>query len=136
MFNDLKTDVYLSLNGDVIPNHGYLMISDININTALLCNTNYRIYHSGDWFAPDGTRVYNGGVPGFTTSTGSTAVRLWRTTITPADGIYWCSILDAASTLQTVYVGLYNSQGGMYRVLNSLIMELLFSFFIRQAVVS
>ena len=35
-------DVYLSLNGDIIPDHGYVMISDIGStdNTALLCHTN------------------------------------------------------------------------------------------------
>ena len=36
-----STDVYLSLNGEVIPNHGYVEISDIGSSdiTALLCHT-------------------------------------------------------------------------------------------------
>ena len=35
-------DVYLSLGDNIIPNHGYVMISDIGstVNTALLCHTN------------------------------------------------------------------------------------------------
>ena len=35
--------VYLSLNGDIIRNHGYVVISDIGStdNTALLCHTNH-----------------------------------------------------------------------------------------------
>ena len=123
MFYDLKTDVYLILNGDVIRNHGYVVISDIGgYNDALVCHTNHLRTRSGNWFAPDGTTVYHyGNVPGFTGSASSAVVRLWRTTGTPAEGIYWCSILDAASTLQTVYVGLYNTGGGAeYRVFNSL----------------
>ena len=39
----IQTDVYLSLNGDIIPNHGYVLISDIGFtdDTALLCHTNF-----------------------------------------------------------------------------------------------
>ena len=34
--------MYLSLNDDIIPNHGYVVISDIGFTdgTALICNTN------------------------------------------------------------------------------------------------
>ena len=39
-------------------------------------------------------------------------VRLKRTTGTPHEGIYWCSILDATSVQCTIYVGLYNRGGG------------------------
>ena len=59
-----STDVYLSLYGYVIPNHGYVVISDIGStdNIALLCHTDRPPFdgstHSGgEWFAPDGTRV-------------------------------------------------------------------------------
>ena len=57
--------MYLSLNGEIIPNHGYVAISDIGSNdpTALLCNTDRGQGGSGnsggDWFAPDGTTVGN-----------------------------------------------------------------------------
>ena len=41
-------------------------------------------------------------------------VRLWRQsgTGTPAVGIYRCEVMDDTDTLQTVYVGLYNDDGG------------------------
>ena len=120
-------DVYLSLNGDIIPNHGYVMISDIGSSgsTALLCHTNRpatlgttaRPTSGGDWFAPGpyGTRVDGTAVSGLRRNRGPMVVRLLRNnaTGTPAEGIYDCVIEDDTLTLQTVYVGLYNSGGGI-----------------------
>ena len=113
-------DVYLSLNGDIIPNHGYVMISDIGStgNTALLCHTNKPASGSnsgGDWFAPDGFRVNGNEVPGFRRRRGPMVVRLLRNTATdpPAEGIYDCVIEDDTFTPQTVYVGLFSSGGGI-----------------------
>ena len=114
------TDVFLSLNGTVIPDHGYVDISDIgsNDNTALLCITN-RPPPSGsttparDWFAPDETRV--GGdtpVPGFVRNRGPMVVRLKRTTGTAAEGIYKC-IIDSANENKELYVGLYKDGRGI-----------------------
>ena len=112
-------DVYLSLNGIVIPNNGYVEISDIGSDddTALLCHTNQppppdSAHSGGDWFAPDVTRVQDIYVPGFTRNRGAMVVRLKRTSGTPPEGIYHCSIIDAALTPQTVYVGLYNTGEG------------------------
>ena len=120
--------MYLSLNGDNIPNHGYVVISDIgttNDGTALLCNTNYlpdgSWYNSGgSWSVPDGSTV--GSLSGVSTSGadfGRTRapglVRLIRNsaaTGTPTEGIYSCTVQDDTMTEQTVYVGLYNSGGG------------------------
>ena len=119
--NTKYLDVYLSLNGDIIPNHGYVMSSDIGstYNTALLCHTNRPILSGsfssgGNWFAPY-TRVHGNDVPGFKRNRGPMVVRLLRNTATgtPAEGIYECVIEDDASTTQTVYVGLYNSGGGI-----------------------
>ena len=116
----LFTDVYLSLDGTVIPNHGYVEISDIGSTDdfALLCHTNFPPPPSspqsgGDWWAPDGTRV--GGtpdIPGVMRNRGPMVVRLRRVSGTPPEGIYQCTIQDAASTPQIVYVGLYNTGGG------------------------
>ena len=109
-------DVFLSLNGAVIPNRGYVDIRDIGFsdNTALLCNTNRPgTPTSGDWFEPDGTRVNLMDIPGVTRTRGPMVVRLKRTTGTAPEGIYWCQVEDAASTLQTVYVGLYKTGGGI-----------------------
>ena len=108
-------DVFLSLNGAVIPDHGYVAISDIGFsdNNALLCNTNLRGFPtSGGWYAPNRTRVIR--------NSGHKVVRLKRAIgITTPEGIYWCSIEDAAYTLQTVYVGLYNPGGGKSVFLNA-----------------
>ena len=120
--------MYLTLKGDYIPNHGYVVISDIGStdddsdDTALICNTN-RInnFHGpnsgGDWHAPDGTIVGNQGsddVPGFDRNRGPMVVRLHRNTATgtPSEGIYYCVVEDDTFINQTVYVGLYNSGGG------------------------
>ena len=117
----LFIDVYLSLNGRVIPNNGYVVISDIGTAgdvTALLCITNRppptgSSTSGGDWFAPDGNRVTPG--TGFRRNRGSMVVRLYRNTATgpPAEGIYYCQIQDDTNTLQTVTVGLYNSAEGI-----------------------
>ena len=117
-------DVYLSLNGSIIPNHGYVVISDIGTagdDTALLCITNHppptgSSHSGGDWFGPDGTAVHrtNNAVPGLRRNRGPTVVRLYRDTATgpPAEGIYYCQIRDSTDTLQTLHVGLYDSGGG------------------------
>ena len=69
----MSVGVYLSLNGDIIPNHGYVVISDIGSthDTALICHTNRpatlnnNAHSGGDWFAPNNTRVTDTAVPGF-----------------------------------------------------------------------
>ena len=116
--------MYLSLNGEVIPNHGYVEISDIGSSdtTALVCHTNRPASgganSGGDWFAPDGTRVGTVGssdVPGVERSRGPMVVRLRRISGTaPDEGIHRCTIQEqgATSTVK-VYVGLYNTGGGV-----------------------
>ena len=119
----IHSGVYLSLNDDIIPNHGYVMISDIGStdNTALLCITNRDApsgssNSGGDWFAPDGVTVgvvASTTVPGFGRNKGDMVVRLRRNSVTePEEGIYHCVVQDADDVPQTVYVGLYNSGGG------------------------
>ena len=64
--------MYLSLNGEIIPVNGYVLISNIGSNdeSALLCHTNRlpspgdNINSGGNWFAPNGTRVNYDDVPG------------------------------------------------------------------------
>ena len=120
----LLTDVYLSLDGTVIPNHGYVEISGIGStdDSALLCHTNRPpdgAHSGGEWYAPDGTRVSGTAVPGFTRTRDPMVLRLKRASGTPPEGIYRCEIEDADETLQTVYVGLYNAGAG--RVINNII---------------
>ena len=128
--------VYITLNGVYIPNHGYVMISDIGSTggdtggTALICNTNHianfttprggRYHSGGDWHAPDGTRVGNlhvaiPNVPGFERDRRPMMVLLLRNTATgtPSEGIYYCVVADDTFINQTVYVGLYNTGGIM-----------------------
>ena len=126
-------DVYLSLNGRVIPNNGYVVISNIGTagdDTALLCITNRppptgSSSSGGDWSAPDGTEVHrtNNDVPGFRRNRGAMVVRLYRNTATgpPAEGIYYCQIQDDTPSLQTVTVGLYNTTEGIYIMQNSFV---------------
>ena len=115
----MYVDVFIRLKGAVIPDHGYVDIIHIgytNDNTALLCFTNRAgTLTSGNWIGPDGTRVDDTGtdVPGVIRTRGLMVVGLRRTTTgTAHEGIYWCSVEDAASTLQTVFVGLYNTGKG------------------------
>ena len=114
----LLTDVYLSLDGTVIPNHGYVELSDIGSisdNEALLCHTNRPtngVNSGGEWYAPDGTRVDGTDVPGVTKNRDPMVVRLRRTSGDPPEGIYRCTI-DDALTPQIVHVGLYNTGGGI-----------------------
>ena len=64
---------YVSLDDRVIPNRGYVVISDIGStdDTALICHTNRPATQNnnadsgGDWFGPDETRVDGTAVPGF-----------------------------------------------------------------------
>ena len=123
----LVIGVYLSLKNDIIPNHGYVMISDIGStdDTALICRTNRpaNLINSlgytnsgGNWFAPNGMTLDFGGrtVPGLRRTRDPMMVRLLRNTATdaPSEGIYHCLVEDNTLTEQTVYVGLYSSGGG------------------------
>ena len=114
--------VFLSLRGDIIPNHGYVVISDIGTSgtdtDSLLCITDgvANADGPGNWFAPDGTRVNQLDVPGVRRNRRDMVVRLFRNTAIdshpPAEGIYHCMVQDVTFTFQTVYVGLYNGRGG------------------------
>ena len=113
--------MFLRLRGDVIPNHGYVEISDIGTSgtdtDSLLCITDgvANTDGPGNWFAPDGDRVNLLEVPGVRRNRDDMVVRLFRHTATgpPAEGIYHCIVQDDTPVFQTVYVGLYNIGGGM-----------------------
>ena len=117
------TDVYLSLKGEIIPNYGYVNISDIGSTdeTALLCHTNLPSppggeNSGGNWFTPERKEVTTNN--GFITGKGSMVVRLKRNLPTdPMEGIYYCIIEDKSSTSQVVYVGLYSSGRGINNLL-------------------
>ena len=114
------TGVFFSLHGDIIPNHGYVVISDIGStdDTALICSTNREpngSHSGGNWFIPNGTRVNANDVPGFRRNRAPMIVRLLRNTATdpPSEGIYQCLIEDDTDTEKIVYVGLYTNRGGV-----------------------
>ena len=119
-----NSGVYLSLNGTVIPNHGYAEIDDIGSTDdfALLCHTNQPPHpvvpnSGGNWFAPNGDRVSGTYVPGFIRVRAPMVVRLQRTSGDPPEGIYQCSVRDDSSELVHVHVGLYNSAQGSIQYL-------------------
>ena len=119
-----NSGVYLSLNGTVIPNHGYAEIDDIGSTDdfALLCHTNQPPHpvvpnSGGNWFAPNGDRVSGTYVPGFIRVRAPMVVRLQRTSGEPPEGIYRCSVRDDLSELVHVHVGLYNSAQGSIQYL-------------------
>ena len=103
----------------VIPNNGIVDISDIGSENddALHCNTNRPPPRGGpnnsggDWFIPDGTKIYPAVVPGFQTNRGPMVARLLRKPGVPAEGMYKCSIKDV-SMLHTVFIGIYTSGNG------------------------
>ena len=114
--------MFLCLKGVIIPNHGYVVISYIGStnDTALICHTNRPTSGAnsgGDWFGPNGMVVggLTNNVPGFRRNRNPMIVRLYRNTATdpPLEGIFHCEVEDDTFTQQTVYVGLYNSGGGM-----------------------
>ena len=113
-------DVYLRLNDDIVPNRGYVLISDIGFteDMALICHTNRpapfrgRPHSGGEWIAPDQTTVFSTDVPGFRKNRDPGILRLFRVIGTPAEGIYHCELEDDTFTKKTVFVGLYNNGGG------------------------
>ena len=103
------SNVYLSFNGEVIPNHGYVEISDIGCSdtTALLCHTNRPddVYTSvGHWFAPDWTNRVESvwAVPGFERNRSPMLVKLIRNSGAPDEGIYRDTSNSTCSTLEEV----------------------------------
>ena len=114
--------VYLSLNDDIIPNHGYVAISDIGFtnDTALICHTDHpatfdRGRHSGgNWFAPNETRVNYLDIPGVRRNRGPMVVRLRRYSDSgaPPEGIYYCEVEDERFVNQRVYIGVHGSEKG------------------------
>ena len=97
--------MYIRLNDSIIPNHGYVKISDLSFATLDCLTTDHQ--HEGNWISPDGTTVdSSGSVPGFRTTRGPLMVRLLRTSGTPKQE---CVVQNDTAVLYTVHVGLYSS---------------------------
>ena len=116
------TAVYLNFGGENLPTNGYVAISQLGTteDTALVCRTDQANCCDGDnieggWFNPNGTMVeFNpNSSQGFYSSGGFDGILLLRGSGIPEEGIYTCRTTDNSSTTQTVFVGLYNEDGGM-----------------------
>ena len=115
--------MYLNFGGENLPTNGYVAISALGSteDTALVCRTDQPDCCEGDnitggWFNPNGTMIEfdASSSQGFYSSGGSDGIRLLRGTGIPVEGIYTCRTADGSSTIQTVFVGLYNEGGGQY----------------------
>ena len=111
--------MYLNFGGENLPTHGYVAISELGTteDTALVCRTDQTSDEDnteGGWFNPNGTMVeFNANSSqGFYSSVGSDGIRLLRGSGIPVEGIYTCRATDNSSSTQTVFVGLYNENGG------------------------
>ena len=110
------TAVYLNFGGENLPTNGLVNISQLgnSTETGLVCSTDQSVdgTPAGGWFNPDGTMLTTSSSEGFFVSDGSDGVYLSRGSGIPVEGIYTCSATDSYGNSRTVFVGLYNEQGG------------------------
>ena len=127
----LFSDVFLSLNGSVIPDHGYVKLSDIGTTeeTALICHTNQPPPDGvkntlGEWVSPEEYSIGRTGTPG--------SVSLMRNLAqTPEQGMYLCVIQDMSRfSAVEVYVGLYQTGEGTVCVIQRRKQSLRFNLFL------
>ena len=104
--------MFLSFNGNVYPNNS-LVITSLLAATTLICHTNRSMDGSseGGWFTPDNMKITSRNLQYFKTRRQTRNIELYGDgNILYADeGIYRCSILDAASTIHSIFVGIYRS---------------------------
>ena len=112
--------IFLSIRGVTIGSNSYVNATDIGHNSdeALLCNTDkIRCCHpsngsqAGDWYYPNGTRVggrkENSGRPvSFARNRGPKVVRLYRKGSPSERGSFYCELLNAQNSNQTVHVNI------------------------------
>ena len=109
------TAVYLNFGGENLPTNGYVTISQLGNSTdsALVCRTDQSGDRTGGWINPNGTPVEFNSSQVFYSSVGADGVYLLRGSGLPAEGIYTCRATDSTNNTKTVFVGLYNEDGGM-----------------------
>ena len=116
-------DIQLILNGVTYANNSIVARTDIGtVSAALLCTTTLTgCCTSGNpdtqWYFPNGSQVVNnGGLPYYRTrSIRPGAVLLHRNHQGTTTGIFRCDILDYSLVLQSIYVGIYDSNTGECR---------------------
>ena len=117
--SDIVSDVYISLNGDIIKNHGLVVVNSIGFNysTSLLCHYDGHLDANCelDWFKPNGSRITTDSAEQSTTS--NMVVSLTRTTAIAMKGIYHCALCNGNAS-RKVYVGIYPVDEGNFPQLN------------------
>ena len=122
-----QTIPYVSFMGQTLANHSYVDISQVGTgDAAVQCHTDLDTccniaqgLHRGDWYFPNGTRLPFRGGGDTILARQNQRVELHRTVSTAMEptGIYRCDIetnaLHDNGMNETVYVGLYTSDGGM-----------------------
>ena len=119
---------YVSFNGQTLANHSYVDLSLVGTSgsDSVRCHTDFSTCcnstqgpHRGDWYFPNGTRLFFYGNGGIYETRGVQRVDLRRNHGTSPTGIYRCDIStnavhddDDISVRDTVYVGLYTGSGG------------------------
>ena len=116
---------YLSFMGQTLANHSWVDISQVGTgNNTVQCHTDLSTCcsgqqgsHRGDWYFPNGDRLPLPGGGDIVESRLAQRVDLRRNHGTEPTGIYRCDIeTDAVhdnDMRETVYVGLYTSDGGI-----------------------
>ena len=116
---------YISIGGVILPNDAFVELSDVEstVDDSLQCHTDLpsccsggQGIHRGDWYFPNGTRLYFYG--GISQSRGAQQVSLRRmNSVSDVEsGIFRCDISVHSdvdiSTRDSVYVGIYSTGGG------------------------
>ena len=124
-----QTFPYVSFMGQTLANHSYVDLSLVGNDDAssLQCTTDLQTCcsrrqgdHRGNWFFPNGTRLFLGGAGDIHQVRTAQTVDLRRTIATSPSGIYCCHIPTVAvhddsdsSVRETVYVGIYGLGGSV-----------------------
>ena len=125
-----QTVPYVSFMGQTLDDHSYVDISQVG-NTLggsenVWCHTDLNTCcsgiqgpHRGDWYFPNGERLPFPGDGDIVQSRQAQRVDLRRiNNANEPTGIYYCDIATVAvyndNMRETVYVGLYNSEGGKH----------------------
>ena len=127
-----QTIPYVSFMGQTLTDQSYVDISlvgnDISGSDSVQCRTDLNGCcsgaqgpHRGDWYFPDGNRLPFPDGSDIVESRQAQRVELRRYSGTEPTGIYRCDIETVAGVngndmRDTVYVGLYTSDGGKYNV--------------------
>ena len=115
----LYPGVQLQFMDIAVANHGLVLVTAITSSQPLLCVTD-RVdccppknssIAVGQWYFPNGNAVPSETGEDFYQTSGFSAVRLLRMSGNTS-GIFRCDIPDAVGMLQTLYVGVYDSEGG------------------------